>query len=593
MLANIITITRLLLIIPFGILLYNKGIQNLVPACLFTFIIITDFLDGYVARKYKQVTKFGKLLDPFVDKLLIVVTTIILIIKNIIPIYSLYIFIRDIIIWILALTMMKKKKIVLAADIYGKTKTVLHFLAILFVLIIGKWNIISFDLLVLSFATLFPELIYGYKTYLQKDKYEKIVDKKNKKQELSYKELDMYFNAYLNDKINDEVMTKLLKAICKNGLNDKEIINLTDIFIKSGDTLNLDYLGITVDKHSTGGVGDKTTLILAPLLASCNILMPKMSGRGLGYTGGTIDKLESINVNVNLSEKTFIKTVKDIGFCIISQTKNICLMDKKIYALRDVTNTTESIGLIASSIMSKKIACGASKIVIDIKIGNGALIKNYDDAIKLAKIMKKIGKHYNKEVICILTDMTNPLGSNVGNKIEVMEVLDILQNKKDNLLKSLVIDMATEIVMVVKNVSKKDAKKEVITNLENGKAYEKFITYVNRQNGNINNLKLKKGINVLSEKEGYLKEINALEIGKLSCKLGSGRVKKEDNIDYDAGVILKKEVGSYVKKGDILCIVEAMKVMNEITAEFDCKIKEILVSDGDVVGFGQDLFIYE
>lgn len=559
MLANIITITRLLLIIPFGILLYNKGIQNLVPACLFTFIIITDFLDGYVARKYKQVTKFGKLLDPFVDKLLIVVTTIILIIKNIIPIYSLYIFIRDIIIWILALTMMKKKKIVLAADIYGKTKTVLHFLALLFVLIIGKWNIISFDLLVLSFATLFPELIYGYKTYLQKDKYEKIVDKKNKKQELSYKELDMYFNAYLNDKINDEVMTKLLKAICKNGLNDKEIINLTDIFIKSGDTLNLDYLGITVDKHSTGGVGDKTTLILAPLLASCNILMPKMSGRGLGYTGGTIDKLESINVNVNLSEKTFIKTVKDIGFCIISQTKNICLMDKKIYALRDVTNTTESIGLIASSIMSKKIACGASKIVIDIKIGNGALIKNYDDAIKLAKIMKKIGKHYNKEVICILTDMTNPLGSNVGNKIEVMEVLDILQNKKDNLLKSLVIDMATEIVMVVKNVSKKDAKKEVITNLENGKAYEKFITYVNRQNGNINNLKLKKGINVLSEKEGYLKEINALEIGKLSCKLGSGRVKKEDNIDYDAGVILKKEVGSYVKKGDILCTIYGKK----------------------------------
>lgn len=559
MLANIITITRLLLIIPFGILLYNKGIQNLVPACLFTFIIITDFLDGYVARKYKQVTKFGKLLDPFVDKLLIVVTTIILIIKNIIPIYSLYIFIRDIIIWILALTMMKKKKIVLAADIYGKTKTVLHFLAILFVLIIGKWNIISFDLLVLSFATLFPELIYGYKTYLQKDKYEKIVDKKNKKQELSYKELDMYFNAYLNDKINDEVMTKLLKAICKNGLNDKEIINLTDIFIKSGDTLNLDYLGITVDKHSTGGVGDKTTLILAPLLASCNILMPKMSGRGLGYTGGTIDKLESINVNVNLSEKTFIKTVKDIGFCIISQTKNICLMDKKIYALRDVTNTTESIGLIASSIMSKKIACGASKIVIDIKIGTGALIKNYDDAIKLAKIMKKIGKHYNKEVICILTDMTNPLGSNVGNKIEVMEVLDILQNKKDNLLKSLVIDMATEIVMVVKNVSKKDAKKEVITNLENGKAYEKFITYVNRQNGNIDNLKLKKGINVLSEKEGYLKEINALEIGKLSCKLGSGRVKKEDNIDYDAGVILKKEVGSYVKKGDILCTIYGKK----------------------------------
>lgn len=559
MLANIITITRLLLIIPFGILLYNKGIQNLVPACLFTFIIITDFLDGYVARKYKQVTKFGKLLDPFVDKLLIVVTTIILIIKNIIPIYSLYIFIRDIIIWILALTMMKKKKIVLAADIYGKTKTVLHFLAILFVLIIGKWNIISFDLLVLSFVTLFPELVYGYKTYLKKDKYEEIVNKKNNGLVLSYKEMDMYFNAYLNNNINDEVMTKLLKAICKKGLNDKEIIDLTDIFIKSGDTLNLDYLGVTVDKHSTGGVGDKTTLILAPLLAACDVLMPKMSGRGLGFTGGTIDKLESINVNVNLSEEDFIKTVKEIGFCVISQTKNICLMDKKIYALRDVTNTTESIGLIASSIMSKKIACGASKILIDIKIGNGALIKNYDDAIKLAKIMKKIGKHYNREVVCMLTDMTNPLGSNVGNKIEVMEVLDILQNKKDNLLKSLVIDMATEIVMLAKNMPKQDAKKEVVTNLENGKAYEKFTSFVTRQGGSINNLKLKKGVNILSEKEGYLREINALEIGKLSCKLGSGRVKKEDNIDYDAGVILKKDIGSYVKKGDILCTIYGKK----------------------------------
>ena len=418
---------------------------------------------------------------------------------------------------------------------------------------------ISFDLLVLSFATLFPELVYGYKTYLKKDKYEEIVNKKNNGLVLSYKEMDMYFNAYLNNNINDEVMTKLLKAICKKGLNDKEIIDLTDIFIKSGDTLNLDYLGVTVDKHSTGGVGDKTTLILAPLLAACDVLMPKMSGRGLGFTGGTIDKLESINVNVNLSEEDFIKTVKEIGFCVISQTKNICLMDKKIYALRDVTNTTESIGLIASSIMSKKIACGASKILIDIKIGNGALIKNYDDAIKLAKIMKKIGKHYNREVVCMLTDMTNPLGSNVGNKIEVMEVLDILQNKKDNLLKSLVIDMATEIVMLAKNMPKQDAKKEVVTNLENGKAYEKFTSFVTRQGGSINNLKLKKGVNILSEKEGYLREINALEIGKLSCKLGSGRVKKEDNIDYDAGVILKKDIGSYVKKGDILCTIYGKK----------------------------------
>ena len=535
MLANIITIIRLLLIIPLSVLLYNKGIQNIISACLFVFIILTDFLDGYVARKYKQVTKFGKLIDPIVDKLLIVVVTVLLIIKNIIPVYSLFIFIRDIVIWTSALIIMKKKKIILSSNIYGKTKTVFHFFAILFVLIIGKWNMISFDLLVLSFATLFPELVYGYKTYLQKDKYEEIVNKKNNGLVLSYKEMDMYFNAYLNNNINDEVMTKLLKAICKKGLNDKEIIDLTDIFIKSGDTLNLDYLGVTVDKHSTGGVGDKTTLILAPLLAACDVLMPKMSGRGLGFTGGTIDKLESINVNVNLSEEEFKKTDKEIGFCVISQTNNI------------------------SSIMSKKIACGASKILIDIKIGNGALIKNYDDAIKLAKIMKKIGKHYNREVVCMLTDMNVPLGSNVGNKIEVMEVLDILQNKKDNLLKSLVIDMATEIVMLAKNMPKQDANKEVVTNLENGKAYEKFTSFVTRQGGSINNLKLKKGVNILSEKEGYLREINALEIGTLSFKLGSGRVKKEDNIDYDAGVILKKDIGSYVKKGDILCTIYGKK----------------------------------
>lgn len=562
MLANIITIIRLILIIPLGLLLYNKGIQNIIPACLFVFIILTDFLDGYVARKYKQITNFGKLLDPIVDKLLVVVVTILLIIKNIIPVYSLFIFIRDIVIWIFALIIMKKNKIVLSSNIYGKTKTVLHFFAIVFVLIIGKWNIVSFDLLVLSFATLIPELIYGYKTYLKKDKYEKIVNKKNNGLELSYKEMNMYFNSYLNNIINDEVMTKLLKAICKKGLSDEEIINLTDIFIKSGDMLNLDCLGVTVDKHSTGGVGDKTTLILAPLLASCGIMMPKMSGRGLGFTGGTIDKLESINVNVNLSEEEFIKTVKEIGFCIISQTKNICLMDKKIYALRDVTNTTESVGLIASSIMSKKIACGASKILIDVKIGNGALIKNYDDAIKLSNIMKKIGKHYNKEVICMLTDMNTPLGSNVGNEIEIMEVLDILQNKKDNLLKSLVIDMATEIVMLVKNKDKETAKKEVVNNLENNKVYDKFVSFVKKQGGNIDNLKLKKGVNIISEKEGYLKEINALEIGKLSCKLGSGRIKKEDSIDYKAGVILKKEIGDYINKGDILCTIYGKKQDN-------------------------------
>ncbi len=562
LIANLITIIRLILIIPLAIILYNNGIQNLFPAFIFIFIILTDFLDGYVARKYKQITSFGKILDPIVDKLLILVVTIVLIIKNIIPLYSLFIFSRDIIIWLCAIIIMRKQKIVLASNIYGKTKTVLHFFSIFFVLIIGKWNIVSFDLLVLSFFTLIPELIYGYKTYLKKCNYDDIVNKKNNKKELTYKELETYFNDYLNNKISDEMMTKLLKSICKNGLSDKEIIDLTDIFIKSGEKLNLDFLGITVDKHSTGGVGDKTTLILAPLVASCGCLMPKMSGRGLGFTGGTIDKLESIGVNVNLCEEEFINNVKNIGFSIISQTKNICLMDKKVYALRDVTNTTESIGLIASSIMSKKISCGASKILIDIKVGKGALIKTKKDAIKLANIMKKIGNHYNKEIRCMLTNMDYPLGSNIGNKIEVMEVLDILQNKKNNLLKKLVIDMATEIVSMAKNITKEEAQKEVIYNLENNLAYNKFLEFLKVQNGNIDNLKLKKGINIRSEHEGYLTEINALEIGKLSSNLGAGRIKKDDKIDYDAGIILKKELGDYVKKGDILCTLYGKKQDN-------------------------------
>ena len=334
----------------------------------------------------------------------------------------------------------------------------------------------------------------------------KIIEKKDNNQELNYEELDYFFNGYLNNEISDEDMTLLLKSICKNDLSNKEIINLTDIFIKSGDQLDLSNLGITIDKHSTGGVGDKTTLILGPIVAACGLKMPKMSGRALGHTGGTIDKLESIGVNVNLTEEEFIKQVNEIGFAITSQIKNLCPMDKKVYALRDVTNTTESIGLIAASIMSKKIASGANKILIDLKVGKGALVKDIKSATRLANIMIEIGKNYNREVRCILTKMDNPLGNNIGNTIEIIEVIDMLQNKIHNNFYDLIIYMASEMISMVKNIKLDFAKKQVLEVLENGSAYNKFLEFVNYQSGNLNHLQLSKGIEVFSKKQGYINQ---------------------------------------------------------------------------------------
>lgn len=391
---------------------------------------------------------------------------------------------------------------------------------------------------------------------------QEIINKKENKKELSYEELDYFFNGYLKDEINDEEMTLLLKAICKNNLNNKEIIDLTDIFIKSGDKLDLSNLGITIDKHSTGGVGDKTTLVLGPIVAACGLKMPKMSGRALGHTGGTIDKLESIGINVNLTEEEFINGVQKVGFAITSQTKDLCGMDKKVYALRDITNTTSNIGLIASSIMSKKIASGATKILIDLKVGNGALVKNIEEATKLANIMIEIGKNYDREVRCILTKMDNPLGNNIGNLIEIMEVIDILQNKVHNNFTDLIITMASEMISMVKNVSVDIAKREVIEVLENGLSFNKFMEFVDFQKGNINDIELDEEKEIFSEKTGYIKSIDALEIGKLSMMLGAGRIHKEDTIDYKAGIILNKQVGDYIKKGDLLCTLHGKELNN-------------------------------
>ena len=380
-----------------------------------------------------------------------------------------------------------------------------------------------------------------------------IITKKEHKKVLTKEELEFFFNGYLNDEINDCDMTRLLKAIMKNNLSMNEIYDLTDIFINSGDTLELD-LDNVVDKHSTGGIGDKTTLVIAPIISSLGVNMPKMSGRGLGYTGGTIDKLESIKINTNLSDEEFINNVKNIGFSITGQTKNLCPMDKKVYALRDVTNTTENIGLIATSIMSKKIASGAKNIVIDLKVGNGALIKTEKDAKKLAKVMINIGKKYNRKVICVLTDMNNPLGCNIGNKIEVQEALLLLQNKVRNNLYDLCVFLSSVIVEVGLNISYSEARDKVIKVIEDGTAYNKFLEFVKLQNGTLDNLyDLDEGYKVYSKKSGYIKDIDAKKIGILSMNLGAGRKEKEDKINYDAGIILNKHVGDYICEKELLC----------------------------------------
>ena len=381
-----------------------------------------------------------------------------------------------------------------------------------------------------------------------------IITKKKEKKELTREELEFAFNGYLKGNVKDYQMSSLLMAICLNGMSDGETFNLVDIFIKSGDVLDLSSIsGVKVDKHSTGGIGDKITLIIGPIVASCGVIVPKMSGRGLGYTGGTIDKLESINgFKVTLSEEEFIKQVKDIGFAVTGQTSNLCPLDKVIYALRDVTGTTDSIPLIASSIMSKKIAGGADKIFIDIKCGNGAMMKNVESALKLKDIMEQIGKFYNRETICEISDMNIPLGSNIGNSLEVIEAMDVLKGKTGK-LRDLSIKISTEMVKAAKNISEKEAENEVLNVLDNGIAYQKFLEFVKYQGGDINSLEVSKHIQeIKSDRDGKVQTINALNIGKLSCNLGAGRESKEDAIDYSVGIILNKLVGEKVSVGDTL-----------------------------------------
>ena len=391
-----------------------------------------------------------------------------------------------------------------------------------------------------------------------------IIRKKRDNEELSKAEIDFFVEKYSKGDIPDYQASALLMAIYLNKMNKKETAYLTEAMMHSGDVIDLsDIKGIKVDKHSTGGVGDKTTIALAPIVAACGLPVAKMSGRGLGHTGGTLDKLESIpGFSIEMTPEKFIESVNKLNIAVCGQTASIAVADKKMYALRDVTATVDNISLIAASIMCKKLASGADAIVLDVKTGDGAFMKTLDDSFELANEMVEIGTRMGRETIGIISDMDEPLGSAVGNSLEVIEAIEALKGNgpKDfiNLCETLGAYMLVS-GKVVKDYEEGVLKvREVISN---GKALEKFKEFVINQGGNpavADDYSLfpqaSHVLEVKSEKTGYVSKIEAESVGVSTMILGAGRETKEDELDLSAGLLVKKKVGDYVKEGDTLAI---------------------------------------
>ena len=393
-----------------------------------------------------------------------------------------------------------------------------------------------------------------------------IIAKKRDKKVLDKEDINFFVQEYTKGNIEDYQASALIMAIYINGMNEEEITMLTLAMAESGDILDLKELGNVVDKHSTGGVGDKVTLILAPIIASLGIPVAKMSGRGLGYTGGTIDKLESIpGYNINLTEQEFINNVKKIGISLIGQTLNLAPADKKIYALRDATSTTESIPLIASSIMSKKIAAGANKIVLDVTYGSGAFMKTKERAKELADTMIKIGKLANRETTAVITPMEQPLGRNIGNTLEVIEAVEALKGNIQDDVKKVVLELGSQMIKLAGKGNNLDENKEkMLENIRNGKALEKFMELVKNQGGDVTYIentdkfeKAKYIMPVILGKCGIIKMLNAEEIGKMLVFLGGGRIKKQDIIDKSVGIVLNEKIGDTVEEKDIVAYIHA------------------------------------
>ncbi len=389
-----------------------------------------------------------------------------------------------------------------------------------------------------------------------------IIEKKRDGGRLSKEEIDFFVKGYTDGSIPDYQASALAMAILFNDMDKEETASLTEAMMHSGDTIDLSSIkGVKVDKHSTGGVGDKTSLVLGPLVASCGAKLAKMSGRGLGHTGGTLDKMESVpGTSVSLSEESFIRQVNSIGIAIIGQTAEIDPADKKLYALRDVTGTVESIPLIASSIMSKKLASGADTILLDVKFGSGAFMKTLDRARLLAKTMVEIGGALHRDTRAILTDMDEPLGMAVGNNLEVKEAIATLQGKGPKDLVELVTTAGAIMLEQAKIVSsQQEGRKRIETAIEDGSGFAKLVELFKAQGGDVSYLYdpskfplAKNVIPVYAKEGGYVSKIDSLSIGVTSMKLGGGRATMEDVIDMSAGILLNKKIGESVEKGELL-----------------------------------------
>jgi len=391
-----------------------------------------------------------------------------------------------------------------------------------------------------------------------------IIYKKREGKQLSEEEINYLIKAYSKGEIPDYQISAWAMAVYFQGLDDQETSCLTKAMAESGDMVDLSAIDARiVDKHSTGGVGDKTSLVLAPLVSAAGIPVAKMSGRGLGHTGGTIDKLESIpGFRTEITSQEFIENINSIGISIMAQTANITPADKKLYSLRDVTATIESIPLIASSIMSKKIAGGAEGIVLDVKTGNGAFMKRLEDAIQLAEKMVNIGKNVSRKTIAVISDMNQPLGNNIGNILEVQEAIECLEGQGPEDLQELCLTLGAYMLVLAEKTDDFQKGYQFLTEVINsGKAMEKFVQFISKQGGNVDLIKKKKlpkakdSIKITSDKNGYVNAINAREIGLSAMLLGAGRIDKDSKIDYLVGIRLLKKVGDKVKKDESLAIV--------------------------------------
>ncbi len=400
-----------------------------------------------------------------------------------------------------------------------------------------------------------------------------LIAKKRDHIELTTEEIEWMIRNYTDKVIPDYQMSAFLMAVVFNGMTPAERLALTQAMVGSGEVVDLSAIeGIKVDKHSTGGVGVKTSLILGPLVASMGVPVAKMSGRGLGHTGGTLDKLESISgMTIELDMERFIEQVNEIKLAIIGQTGNLAPADKYLYALRDVTATVESIPLIASSIMSKKIAAGADAIVLDVKFGAGAFMKTLEDAKQLAQAMVEIGRDAQRQTVAFLTDMNQPLGLAIGNALEVKEAIETLKGHGPKDLEELVLQLASQMVVLAKKAPDVEtAYEQLKEKLHRGEAFNKFKEFVQAQGGDVAQIenpdllpKADSIIPVKASQSGYVHQIDALSIGLAAMKLGAGRATKDDMIDMAVGVVLDKKVGDSVGEGDVLAYIHANRVDNE------------------------------